>query len=186
MVAGLDNIVKDTEALRTTVYDNTNLFDLYDEMLSYDPELSGAVRTIGLTANKRNAGGKTKPSETRLRNWSMSASADDFLVSTMRLMVMAAHRNWWRTSTGICRSGHYHPHHHRRADVIPFALVDENAVWGSPLPVCKVTQLRVFIWSAVRVNRAWISMKNGRWLRGVCASRSPLSSRPSVPSITDE
>ncbi len=51
MAAGIDDIVKDTNDFRDK-YDYTNDFDLYDNMLNYDPELNGAVRTISLTANK--------------------------------------------------------------------------------------------------------------------------------------
>ena len=58
MAAGIDNIVKETNDFRDN-YDYTNEFDLYDNMLNYDPELNGAVRTISLTANKYNVvGGK--------------------------------------------------------------------------------------------------------------------------------
>ena len=42
-IAGISDIVKDTNKLRTTSqYDND--FDIYDAMVELDPELNGAVR----------------------------------------------------------------------------------------------------------------------------------------------
>ena len=49
-IAGISDIVKDTNKLRTTSnYDND--FDIYDAMVELDPELNGAVRSVSLTAN---------------------------------------------------------------------------------------------------------------------------------------
>jgi hypothetical protein len=49
-VAGIPDIVRDTEKLRTDS-NHDNEFDLYDNMLKLDPELNGAVRAVSLTAN---------------------------------------------------------------------------------------------------------------------------------------
>ena len=40
MSAGISNIVKDTEDMTQTTFNNTNEFDLYDDMLNYDPEIT--------------------------------------------------------------------------------------------------------------------------------------------------
>jgi hypothetical protein len=49
-IAGMSDIFEDTEKFRKdTNYDT--IFDLYDSMLKFDPELNGAVRNISLTAN---------------------------------------------------------------------------------------------------------------------------------------
>ena len=110
---------EDTEALRTTVYDNTNLFDLYDEMLSRDPELNGAVRTISLTANKyRLAGGKNQTIRNAIEELvNERLDFDDFLAPCQ------PHGVWQRRveTRWPHRYGHhagpvasYHPHHHHR------------------------------------------------------------------------
>jgi len=49
-IAGISDIVKDTNKLRTTAnYDND--FDIFDAMVELDPELNGAVRSVSLTGN---------------------------------------------------------------------------------------------------------------------------------------
>ena len=47
---GIPDIVDDTEDLRDDNNYDT-VFDLYDDMVRFDPELNGAVRSISLTAN---------------------------------------------------------------------------------------------------------------------------------------
>ena len=49
-IAGIPDIVRDTERLRTDS-NHDNEFDLYDNMLKLDPELNGAVRAVSLTGN---------------------------------------------------------------------------------------------------------------------------------------
>ena len=51
VLAGMSDIFKDTEDFRKDSNYDT-VFDLYDSMLKFDPELNGAVRNISLTANK--------------------------------------------------------------------------------------------------------------------------------------
>ena len=47
-IAGISDIVKDTNKLRTTAnYDND--FDIFDAMVELDPELNGAVRSVSVS-----------------------------------------------------------------------------------------------------------------------------------------
>jgi hypothetical protein len=105
MASGIDEIVKQTEQLRGT-FDHTNEFDLYDDMLNYDPELNGAVRTISLTANKYEVlGGKN----TAIRNAIMTLTQevldfDDLLINGMRNLMVYGNdisKMVGKTGTGI-------------------------------------------------------------------------------------
>lgn len=105
MAAGIDDIVKDTNDFRDK-YDYTNEFDLYDNMLNYDPELNGAVRTISLTANKyRIVGGKNNAIRSAIKNLVEEVlDFDDLLINGMRnLMVYGNDISKYvgKTGTGI-------------------------------------------------------------------------------------
>ena len=103
MAAGIDDIVKQTEALRTNANYNTD-FDLYDDMLNYDPELNGAVRTISLTANKyRVVGGKNNKIRAAIKTLTEeSVDFDDFLINGMRnLMVYGNDINKYVGKSGV-------------------------------------------------------------------------------------
>ena len=105
MAAGIDDIVKDTNDFRDK-YDYTNEFDLYDNMLNYDPELNGAVRTISLTANKyRVIGGRNSSIRNAIKNLVEEIlDFDDLLINSMRnLMVYGNDINKYvgKTGTGI-------------------------------------------------------------------------------------
>tara|TARA_R110001592_G_C13176779_1_gene750396 strand:+ start:3547 stop:4953 length:1407 start_codon:yes stop_codon:yes gene_type:complete len=89
MAAGIDNIVKETNDFRDN-YDYTNEFDLYDNMLNYDPELNGAVRTISLTANKyKVVGGKNGTIRKAVTNLTEEVlDFDDLLINAMRNLMV--------------------------------------------------------------------------------------------------
>lgn len=89
MAAGIDDITKDTNDFRDK-YDYTNDYDLYDNMLNYDPELNGAVRTISLTANKyRVTGGKNNAIRSAIKNLVEEVlDFDDLLINAMRNLMV--------------------------------------------------------------------------------------------------
>jgi len=89
MAAGIDDIVKQTNDFRDT-YDYTNEFDLYDNMLNYDPELNGAVRTISLTANKyKIVGGKNSTIRNAITQLVEEVlDFDDLLINGMRNLMV--------------------------------------------------------------------------------------------------
>jgi len=90
-VAGINHIVQNTEYMRSD--DNyDNVFDLYDDMLKYDPELNGAVRTVSLTANKY-AVDYSKGRNATIRNAikelvENNLDFDDLLINTMRNLMV--------------------------------------------------------------------------------------------------
>ena len=90
-VAGIPDIVRDTERLRSdSKFDNE--FDLYDSMLKLDPELNGAVRAVSLTANNYTINysrGKNATIRDEIRRLvEQNLDFDDFLINAMRgLMV---------------------------------------------------------------------------------------------------
>lgn len=103
MAAGIDNIVKETNDFRDN-YDYTNEFDLYDNMLNYDPELNGAVRTISLTANKYNVtGGRNASIRNAIKNLTEEIlDFDDLLINAMRnLMVYGNDINKYVGRSGV-------------------------------------------------------------------------------------
>ena len=89
MAAGIPDIVKNTEGLRNT-FDHTNEFNLYDDMLNYDPELNGAVRTISLTANKYQViGGKNSAIRLAIKTLvEETLDFDDLLINGMRNLMV--------------------------------------------------------------------------------------------------
>lgn len=91
MAAGIPDIVKDTERLRSdSKYDNE--FDLYDSMLLLDPELNGAVRAVSLTANNYEIN-YSKGKNGRIRNAIRELvedrlDFDDLLINSMRNLMV--------------------------------------------------------------------------------------------------
>ena len=90
-IAGISDIVTDTNKLRTTAdYDND--FDIFDAMVELDPELNGAVRSVSLTANHYYLDYRKAKNNT-IRNAikelvEETLDFDDLLIATMRdLMV---------------------------------------------------------------------------------------------------
>lgn len=105
MAAGIDEIVKQTEQLRGS-FDHTNEFDLYDDMLNYDPELNGAVRTISLTANKYEIlGGKNSAIRNAITTLTQEVlDFDDLLINGMRNLMVYGNdisKMVGKTGTGI-------------------------------------------------------------------------------------
>lgn len=89
MAAGLDDIMTETNTFRNK-FDNTNEFDLYDNMLNYDPELNGAVRTISLTANKyKITGGRNSAIRNAVKQLTEEAvDFDDILINSLRNLMV--------------------------------------------------------------------------------------------------
>ena len=91
LAAGIPDIVKDTERLRTdSKFDNE--FDLYDSMLLLDPELNGAVRAVSLTANNYEIN-YSKGKNARIRNAIRELvedrlDFDDLLINSMRNLMV--------------------------------------------------------------------------------------------------
>ena len=91
LAAGIPDIVKDTERLRTdSKFDNE--FDLYDSMLLLDPELNGAVRAVSLTANNYQIN-YNKGKNARIRNAIRELvedrlDFDDLLINAMRNLMV--------------------------------------------------------------------------------------------------
>ena len=103
MAAGIPDIVRQTEGLRSN-FDHTNEFDLYDDMLNYDPELNGAVRTISLTANKYEIqGGKNNAIRSAIKELvEETLDFDDLLINGMRnLMVYGNDISKYIGKTGV-------------------------------------------------------------------------------------
>ena len=91
LAAGIPDIVKDTERLRTdSKFDNE--FDLYDSMLLLDPELNGAVRAVSLTANNYEinySNGKNARIRNAIRELVEDRlDFDDLLINSMRNLMV--------------------------------------------------------------------------------------------------
>tara|TARA_Y100000593_G_C4320578_1_gene343571 strand:+ start:5820 stop:7220 length:1401 start_codon:yes stop_codon:yes gene_type:complete len=103
-IAGISDIVKETNVLRTTnSYDND--FDLFDDMLKLDPELNGAVRAISLSANSWEidySTGRNRKIRRAIQELVESLDFDDVLISSMRdLMVYGNSINKIVGRTGV-------------------------------------------------------------------------------------
>ena len=90
MVAGLKDIVNETNALRDdSNFDND--FYLFDEMLKLDPELNGAVRAVSLTANNYTINWRSAKNA-RIRNALQDLidriDFDDILINSMRNLMV--------------------------------------------------------------------------------------------------
>ena len=91
LAAGIPDIVKDTERLRTdSKFDNE--FDLYDSMLLLDRELNGAVRAVSLTANNYEinySNGKNARIRNAIRELVEDRlDFDDLLINSMRNLMV--------------------------------------------------------------------------------------------------
>tara|TARA_R110000824_G_scaffold55213_2_gene152240 strand:+ start:1140 stop:2570 length:1431 start_codon:yes stop_codon:yes gene_type:complete len=91
VVAGMKDIFSDTESFRSDANYDT-IFDLYDNMLKYDPELNGAVRTVSLTANNYRIDYK-KAKNSTIRNTikelvEEAVDLDDILISATRNLMV--------------------------------------------------------------------------------------------------
>lgn len=181
MVASLDNIVKDTENLRSTTYDNTNVFDLYDEMLAYDPELNGAVRTISLTANKYTlTGGKNSQIRDAVNELiSERLDFDDFLINAMRNLMVYGNdisKLVGRTGVGVTKVQSLPIIHMTITDGRdpPFAADKDNAIMEASRYLFRENQRGSAVYDAseimhIRIDYRshWMLDKSGRWTYGV-------------------
>jgi low affinity Fe/Cu permease len=90
VVAGLSDILKDTEKLRTdSNYDNE--FDIFDAMVKLDPELNGAVRSVSLTANNYSIDyehAKNEQIRSATKELIERIEFDDLLINAMRDMMV--------------------------------------------------------------------------------------------------
>ena len=90
-IAGVPDIVRDTERLRTDS-NHDNEFDLYDSMLKLDPELNGAVRAVSLTANNYEIN-YSRGKNARIRNAIQelvedTIEFDDIMINAMRNLMV--------------------------------------------------------------------------------------------------
>ena len=87
---GIPAIVDDTEDMRKDAHYDT-VFDLYDDMVRFDPELNGAVRSVSLTANNWEIDyrpGKNARIRNSIRDFVDSVNFDDILINIMRNLMV--------------------------------------------------------------------------------------------------
>ena len=181
LAAGIDNIVKDTEGLRSTTYNNTNNFDLYDEMLNYDPELNGAVRTISLTANKyKIIGGKNATIRNAIKELTEETlEFDDMLISGMRNLMVYGNdisKLVGRTGKGITNVQSLPISQITIVDnrKIPFAADKDNAIYDADFYLLRENARDSAVYPASEVlhikidyRSYWFMDRMGRWTYGV-------------------
>lgn len=181
MSAGISNIVKDTEDLTQTTFNNTNEFDLYDDMLNFDPELNGAVRTIALTANKYTiSGGRNAQIRSAIKELTEDTlDFDDFLINAMRNLMVYGNdisKLVGKTGVGITRLQSLPINYITIIDdrKIPFAatkefaimdakyyLYKENAINAAKYPASEIMHIKI----DYRSN--WYMDRMGRWTYGI-------------------
>ena len=181
LAAGIDNIVKDTEGLRSTTYNNTNNFDLYDEMLNYDPELNGAVRTISLTANKyKIIGGKNATIRNAIKELTEETlEFDDMLISGMRNLMVYGNdisKLVGRTGKGITNVQSLPISQITIVDnrKIPFAADKDNAIYDADFYLLRENARDSAVYPTSEVlhikidyRSYWFMDRMGRWTYGV-------------------
>jgi hypothetical protein len=87
---GIPSIVDDTEDMRKDAHYDT-VFDLYDDMVKFDPELNGAVRSVSLTANNWDIDyrpGKNAAVRDSIRELVEQLDFDDILINCMRNLMV--------------------------------------------------------------------------------------------------
>ena len=87
---GIPSIVDDTEDMRKDAHYDT-VFDLYDDMVRFDPELNGAVRSVSLTANNWEIdyrAGKNETVRESIRSLVEVLDFDDILINSMRNLMV--------------------------------------------------------------------------------------------------
>jgi hypothetical protein len=181
MSAGISNIVKDTEDMTQTTFNNTNEFDLYDDMLNFDPELNGAVRTIALTANKYTiTGGRNAQIRSAIKELTEDTlDFDDFLINAMRNLMVYGNdisKLVGKTGVGITRLQSLPINYITMVDdrEIPFAatkefaimeakyyLYKENAINAAKYPASEIMHIKI----DYRSN--WYIDRMGRWTYGI-------------------
>ena len=90
VAAGIPNIVYDTEKFQSSA-NFTNEFDLFDNMVKFDPELNGAVRSVALTANNYSIDYRAAKNQ-RIRDAIQMlverVDFDDILINAMRNLMV--------------------------------------------------------------------------------------------------
>ena len=90
VAAGIPNIVDDTEKFQSSA-NFTNEFDLFDNMVKFDPELNGAVRSVALTANNYSIDYRAAKNQ-RIRDAIQMlverVDFDDILINAMRNLMV--------------------------------------------------------------------------------------------------
>ena len=181
MSASISNIVKDTEDMTSTIFNNTNEFDLFDDMLNFDPELNGAVRTIALTANKyKLLDGRNAQIRNAIKELTEEVlDFDDFLINAMRnLMVYGNDINKLVGKSGIGITALQSLPVSQLTIVddrkIPFAATKDYAIMESKFYLYKENAMNSARYLAneimhIRIDYRsnWYMDRSGRWTYGV-------------------
>ena len=181
MSAGISNIVKDTEDMTQTAFNNTNEFDLYDDMLNFDPELNGAVRTIALTANKyKLLGGRNAQIRNAIKDLTEDVlDFDDILINAMRnLMVYGNDINKLVGKSGVGITGLQSLPVNQLTIVddrkIPFAATKDYAIMEPKFYLYKENAMNSAKYSANEIMHIkidyrsnWYMDRMGRWTYGI-------------------
>ena len=181
-IAGMSDIFEDTEKFRQDNNFDT-IFDLYDSMLKFDPELNGAVRNISLTANNyyiRYKDAKNATIRNAIRELvEEKLDFDDILINAMRnLMVYGNDINKLigRSGVGIVNvqslpinqmtitDNRDIPFAANKDDPIMFAdkyVFRENKIDTQIFPASEILHIRIDFRSH------WFEDPMGRWTYGV-------------------
>ena len=90
VAAGIPNILDDTEKFQSSS-NFTNEFDLFDNMVKFDPELNGAVRSVALTGNNYSIdykAAKNKRIRDAIQMLVERLDFDDLLINAMRNLMV--------------------------------------------------------------------------------------------------
>ena len=182
VLAGMSDIFKDTEDFRDDSNYDT-VFDLYDSMLKFDPELNGAVRNISLTANKYEIDykkGKNAKIRDAIRELvEESLDFDDLLINSMRnLMVYGNDINKLvgRSGKGIVRVQSLPITQITITDNrnVPFAAGKDNPIMFAGEYIFRENKIDTQIFPAEEIlhikidyRSYWFEDKMSRWTYGV-------------------
>ena len=181
MSAGISNIVKDTEDMTQGTFNNTNEFDLYDDMLNFDPELNGAVRTIALTANKYTVvGGRNAQIRNAIKDLTENTlDFDDFLINAMRNLMVYGNdisKLVGKTGVGITRLQSLPISYITIVDdrKIPFSATKEYAIMDAKYYLYKENAMNSAKYPANEIMHIKIDYRSnwyidsmGRWTYGI-------------------
>ena len=154
---------------------------MYDDMLNFDPELNGAVRTIALTANKYTiSGGRNAQIRSAIKELTEDTlDFDDFLINAMRNLMVYGNdisKLVGKTGVGITRLQSLPINYITIIDdrKIPFAatkefaimdakyyLYKENAINAAKYPASEIMHIKI----DYRSN--WYMDRMGRWTYGI-------------------
>lgn len=181
VIAGISDIFKNTENFREDSNFDT-IFDFYDDMVKFDPELNGAVRTISLTANNYSVDySKAKNGKIRnaINDLVESLDFDDLLINAMRnLMVYGNDINKLigRSGVGIQAVQSLPISQITIADnrIIPFASGKDNPIMFADKYIFRESKIDTQVFPASEIlhfkidyRSYWFEDKLGRWSYGV-------------------